>query len=178
MSTILSRGQWVNTIWSADAMNFHYMSAFVFKVITIDANWSWKKCNRLTVFRGLTVNCWIQYRTLSIFRGHVSPRRRLIARHCCFHAVRGIVLSLQWRHNDCVPNHRRLHCLLNCWFGRRSKKTSKPLAFVQGIHRSPVNSPHKGPVTRKMLPFDDVIMYLTHIELYYSIVVYGSALLR
>ena len=27
-----------------------------------------------------------------------------------------------------------------------------------GIHRWPVNSPHKGPVTRKMLPFDDVIM--------------------
>ena len=27
-----------------------------------------------------------------------------------------------------------------------------------GIHRSPVNSPRKGPVTRKMLPFDDVIL--------------------
>ena len=26
------------------------------------------------------------------------------------------------------------------------------------IHRGPVKSPHKGPVTRKMLPFDDVIM--------------------
>ena len=32
------------------------------------------------------------------------------------------------------------------------------LAFVRGIHRSPVNSPHKGPVTRKMFPFDDAIM--------------------
>ena len=32
------------------------------------------------------------------------------------------------------------------------------LAFVMGIHRWPVNSPHKGPVTRKMLPLDDVIM--------------------
>ena len=27
-----------------------------------------------------------------------------------------------------------------------------------GIHRGRVNSPHKWPVTRKMLPFDDVIM--------------------
>ena len=27
-----------------------------------------------------------------------------------------------------------------------------------GIHRWPVNSPHKGTVTRKMFPFDDVIM--------------------
>ena len=32
------------------------------------------------------------------------------------------------------------------------------LAFVWGIHRWPVNSPHKWPVTRKMFPFDDVIM--------------------
>ena len=32
------------------------------------------------------------------------------------------------------------------------------LAFVWGIHRWPVNSSHKWPVTRKMFPFDDVIM--------------------
>ena len=32
------------------------------------------------------------------------------------------------------------------------------MAFVRGIHRWPVNSPHKGPVTQKMSPFDDVIM--------------------
>ena len=32
------------------------------------------------------------------------------------------------------------------------------LAFVRKIHWSPVNSPHKWPVTRKMFPFDDVIM--------------------
>ena len=35
--------------------------------------------------------------------------------------------SLQWRHNghNGVSNHRRLDCLLNCLFRRRSKKTSK-----------------------------------------------------
>ena len=32
------------------------------------------------------------------------------------------------------------------------------LAFVRGIHQGPVNSLHKWPVTRKMFPFDDVIM--------------------
>ena len=32
------------------------------------------------------------------------------------------------------------------------------LAFVRGIHRWPVNSPHKWSVTRKMFPFDPVIM--------------------
>ena len=35
--------------------------------------------------------------------------------------------------------------------------SSASQAFVRGSHRWPVNSPHKGPVTRKMLPFDDVI---------------------
>ena len=32
------------------------------------------------------------------------------------------------------------------------------LAFLRGIHRWQENSPHKGQVTRKMFPFDDVIM--------------------
>ena len=37
-------------------------------------------------------------------------------------------LTLQWRHNghDGVSNHRPRHCLLNCLFRLRSKKTSKP----------------------------------------------------
>ena len=37
-------------------------------------------------------------------------------------------------------------------------QNSVSLAFVRGIHRWPVTSPHNGPVTRKMLPFDDVII--------------------
>ena len=41
----------------------------------------------------------------------------------------------------------------------RKHQSSASLAIVRGIHRGPVNSPHKWPVTRKMLPFDDVIMY-------------------
>ena len=39
-------------------------------------------------------------------------------------------------------------------------QSSASLAFVWGIHRGPVDSPHKWPVTRKMFPFDDVIMYI------------------
>ena len=41
---------------------------------------------------------------------------------------------------------------------QRKHQSSASLAFVWGIHRWPVNSPHKWPVTRKMFPFDDVIM--------------------
>ena len=40
----------------------------------------------------------------------------------------------------------------------RKHQSSASLAFVRGIHRRSVNSPHKWPVTRKMFPFDDVSM--------------------
>ena len=42
---------------------------------------------------------------------------------------------------------------------QRKYQSSASLAFVWGIHRGPVNSPHNWPVTRKMFPFDDVIMW-------------------
>ena len=41
---------------------------------------------------------------------------------------------------------------------QRKHQSSASLAFVRGIHRWSVNSPHEWPVTRKMFPFDDVIM--------------------
>ena len=41
---------------------------------------------------------------------------------------------------------------------QRKHQRSASLAFVRGIHRGPVNSPHKWPVTRKMFPFDDDIL--------------------
>ena len=50
--------------------------------------------------------------------------------------------------------------------GQRKHQSSASLVFVRGIHRWPVTSPHKGPVTRKMFPFDDVIMLCTRQGLY------------
>ena len=41
---------------------------------------------------------------------------------------------------------------------QRKHQSSASLAFVRGVHRWPVDSPHKWPVMRKMFPFDDVIM--------------------
>ena len=41
---------------------------------------------------------------------------------------------------------------------QRKHQSSASLAFVRGIHRWPVNPPHKGPVTRSMFSFDDVVM--------------------
>ena len=54
-----------------------------------------------------------------------------------------ITSSWQWRYNE--PDGR-------------SKKTSKPRVAGLCVGNSPVNSPHKWPITRNMFPFDDVIM--------------------
>ena len=84
----------------------------------------------------------------------------------CWIVVNFVPDTLQWRHNECdsVSNHQPHDCLLNRLFRRRSKKTSK--LRVTGLcaenSPGPVNSPHKGPVTRKMFPFDDVIMIKKH----------------
>ena len=70
--------------------------------------------------------------------------------------------TLRWRCNGHggVSNHQPHDCLLKCLFRHRSKKTSKLRVTGLSVGNSPgpVNSPHKGPVTRKMFPFDDVIM--------------------
>ena len=47
---------------------------------------------------------------------------------------------------------------------QRKHQSPASLAFVRGIHRWAVNSPHKGPVTRKMFPFDDVIMGINELH--------------
>ena len=55
---------------------------------------------------------------------------------------------------------------------QRKHQSSASLAFVWGIHRWLVNSPHKWPVTRRMFPFDGVIMnrlYSSNISAYKDI---------
>ena len=79
---------------------------------------------------------------------------------CVIDLMWGESIALQWRHNgrDGVSDHQPHDCLLNSL----PKKTSK--LSVTGLceGNSPVTSesPHKGPVTGKMFPFNDVIMGL------------------
>ena len=51
-------------------------------------------------------------------------------------------------------------------------------SFVRGIHRWLVNSPHKGPVTRKKLPFDDVIINIEFAELALPYAANGQSSMR
>ena len=68
-------------------------------------------------------------------------------------------MPLKWRHNerDGISNHQPCDCLLNRLYKAQIKENIKaprhwPLWPVTGVF------PHKGPVTQKMFPFDDVIM--------------------
>ena len=72
-------------------------------------------------------------------------------------------LSLQSRHNErdgfsntCVSI---VYSTVYSGTDQRKHQSSASLAFVRGIHRWAVNSPHKGPVAWKMFPFGDVIMW-------------------
>ena len=56
---------------------------------------------------------------------------------------------------------------------QRNHQSSASLAFVWGIRRGPVNSPHKWPVTRKMFPYDDVIMSIPRPNWWYNSVMFG-----
>ena len=84
---------------------------------------------------------------------------------------------LQWHHNehDGVSNHQPHECsTVYSGADERKHESSASLAFVRGIHRWSVNSPHKGPVTRKKFPFDEVIMIRYSVELEGS---YGYAIM-
>ena len=59
-----------------------------------------------------------------------------------------------------ISNHWQLDCLFNCLFRLALKTCQSPhnWPFVRGIHQSLVDSPHKGPVTRKAFPCRYIIM--------------------
>ena len=82
---------------------------------------------------------------------------------CVIVEICKLAFSWQWRHNgrSGLPNRQPHDCLLNRLFRHRSQKTSKlrVTGLCEGNSPVTVNSPYKGRVTRKMFPFDDVIIF-------------------
>ena len=100
-----------------------------------------------------TITCLISHPTRNVWWIANYPRNGL-----------PVCSSLQWRDNerDGVSNTGiSIVCLTVDSGADKKYQSPASLAFVQGIHRRPVNSPHKRPVTRKKIPFDDVIMWNT-----------------
>ena len=88
--------------------------------------------------------------------------RYKIVPHSIHWPIHSIPQSLQWRHMSAMASRITsltiVYSTVYSGADQRKHQSSASLASVQGIHRWPVNSQHKGPVTRKMFPFDDVIM--------------------
>ena len=98
----------------------------------------------------------------SVIRQYFTTRSHTIMQHFwCSFLVLITMTSLWTRWRLKSPASSRLFTPLSPLIqgaDQRKCQSSASLAFVRGIHRGPVNSPHKGPVTQKMFPFDDVIM--------------------
>ena len=101
---------------------------------------------------------------------------------CCLHSwisCTDKMTSLYWtrplyiingqciNEHDDVSNHQPYDCLHYRLFRCKSKKTPKLSVIGLCERNSPVigEFPHKGPVTRQMFPFDDVIMVLSFLIL-------------
>ena len=89
--------------------------------------------------------------------------------------------SLQWRHNehDGVSNHQpHVFFFPNDYSGANQRKhqSSASLVFVRWIYQSPLKSTQEGLVTRKMSPFENVIVAVMRgFEiLFYFVVVWTS----
>ena len=83
---------------------------------------------------------------------HISPYR--FDYHCS--------IALRWHHKKRdgaqITSFTIVYLTVYSDVDQHKHQSSASLAFFIGIHRRPVNFPHKGPVTPKMIPIDDVIM--------------------
>ena len=83
---------------------------------------------------------------------HTTGQFRVVSPHCS-----DVIMSAMASQ---ITGVSIVHSTICSAADQRKHQSSASLAYVRGIHRWPVNSPHKGPVTRKMFSFDDVIMVL------------------
>ena len=96
----------------------------------------------------------------------VSYTTHKAQRRCRLHTISAGGLILLDHYNDAIMGAMAsqitslpsVYSTVYSGADQRKHQSSASLAFVRGIHRRPVNSPQKGPVTRKMFLFDDVIM--------------------
>ena len=135
---------WPKTLWTL----WDHMIVMASEITT---NCLFNSLRRLTTNNASKRSVWGESTMTGGFPSQMASRGEKVSIPWCHYII--LTSALQWRHNehDAVSNHKRL-------FRRRSKKTSKLPVTGLWVGNSPVNSPHKRPVTRKMFPFDDVIM--------------------
>ena len=139
-----------------DLSRWHFPGKYVMFFISVERRtWS--------TYRFLFNNCRLSFR---ITKFHFTL-------HDDIHGIGDCVINfnLKWHYGDVImgtiasqiTSLTIVYSTVYSGADQTKHQSSASLAFVRGIHRGPVNSPHKWPVTRKMLPFDDVIMN-SHLE--------------
>ena len=103
------------------------------------------------------MNYWFRYGSIFIFWCHGSLTWQLKMYGCLFISTHNsdVAMGAMVSHITSVSS---AYSTVHSGVDQRKHQSIALLAFVRGIHRWPVNFPHKGQVTRKMFPFDDVIM--------------------
>ena len=107
----------------------------------------------------ISINCW----NLSISSGLKGPHLTV---HSKIHPLNNWVFVFKMWHYNGVKIGAMASQITSltivystvCSDADKKNQSFVSLAFARGLHRWPVNSPHKWPAMRKMFPFDDVIM--------------------
>ena len=88
----------------------------------------------------------------------VSPTKKCIAASCLISRMNHYYDVIVGPMASQITSLTIVYSTVYSGADQRKRQSSASLAFERGIHRWPVNYPHKWPVTRKMYQFDDVIM--------------------
>ena len=101
------------------------------------------------------VHTWLQQLALPTFLGPWWSIHWLKTTQTCIPHYNDVIMGAIASQ---ITSLTIIHSIVYSDADQRKHQSSTSLAFVRRIHRGPVKSPHKWPVTRKMFPFDDVIM--------------------
>ena len=125
-----------------------------------------------TVWRSMTR--WCSRRQLLQTRDHRYPCTTAMGARLLHHQPEGKIRGYQLIHYSdvimgpmasLITSLESVYLTVYSGADQRKHQSSTSLAFVRGINRLPVTSPHKWPVTQKMFPFYDVIMCLNFKQL-------------
>ena len=129
---------------------------------------------------GSPILLWVTYPTL----GKLHNPEELLRNDYTTITKRGsvkpwgnFIIAMTSYEHDVVSNHQSFDSLFRSLYGPTSKKH---WSFVSGIHRWPMNSPHKGPVARKsfhlMTSSCGIYIYGCRLKRFYLICVLGRIL--
>ena len=119
-----------------------------------DLRKSWSRYNGTALYWGLYFLCW--------YRNIPGEQSQYHFRRCPGSLRHQIISTLQWRNNGAMASQitslTTVYSTIHSGADQRKHQSSASLAFVCGEFTGDRWIPHKWPITRKMFPFDDVMM--------------------